>query len=557
MTREVHPGLRLAAEADACFAAGDRVQAEPLYAAAVEALTSVEGSAPKALARALIRHALCLRASGDPSRAAQALERAARSARAAGLSAHEAEASRLRAAVAEQRGDLETVDRWLRRALTAYTEGGSVKGAVATLNAMGRACRASGDLARACARFEQAQKIAAEAGYLEGRADALENLGNLFRVQADLEAAEAAFEAVLAVGEQTGDDALTARALSDLGNVAAARDQRARAMGLYERARAIQVAAGDACAAASNMCNMAGLWARSGRLKDASEAYREALADLTEVGGARVVIDVTLLLAQAVGKLGDLVESEQLLLQAAERAEAIDYVAGERRIAATLAGHELAAGRVDRSRERHVAAVAGVRDDGVPADEVAVLLGATDADLAAEEYGVASARMERAAHLVHTRDLVRYKALLAFAEASLEARRRGGAEAAFTLLTAADLLDSVDRPAEALAARLSAADFAPPEDPRELVKVAAQLGSAAAKWDAQSVLAVANREGPEAFEALISQARGCGMELVALAIERRCAELHCPERLDDLAAQAEACGASWQARLCREARSRA
>jgi len=545
-------GLKLAKRADANFDAGRLDEALPDYGRAVTLLEPGADQVPKAFARACIRLGLCQRAASDLDAGAASLERAAAFALARGLGPHRAEACRLRASLADQRGHVEVAERWLRRALSAYTDLGSVPGSVATLIALGRAERARADLESARDRFAQAEQIAAEAGFVAGRADALANLGNIHRIQADLDAAQACFEAVLAVARQIGHLGMEARALTDLGNVASARGERDEAVRFYQEARGLQKAAGDAPGAAANACNVANLWAQSGRLREAAAAYRGALAALRAKAPARTVIDVSLLYAQTLAKLGQLEESHAVLVQASERAQAIDYAAGERRVAATLAAQDLVAGNVRRSRERHATVVAAFRDDPVPADEVAVLLGAVDADLSAEEYAVAKARLERAELLVETRGLVRYRALLHLAQATLQARRANDpVAAADELLTMADVLDSHNLPVEALATRLDAADFVLPQTPADLVEAARALGSKAAELDALSLQAQVEGASIETFVALRAEAEALGMIQLMAAIARRQAQVHARQDLEALANAATEAGALWEARLCR------
>ena len=553
MTPSHDVGLALLQTADAAFSKGKMAEAETAYRKALTLLMDRAQHIPKALARGLIRWAICLKAGGDVEASADALERAVVLAQAHRAFPHAAEAARLRAALAELAGDSERFEQWSTRALTAYGEAGDAAGSAMMLMSLGRARRLRAQYGDALELFEKALGIADQAELSILSADALAHLGNVYRVQGQLDKAAALFERAMRIGEEEQNRGLVARALTDLGNVAVARGKWDNAVERYEHAAACYASVGQSVAAAATACNLAGIWMLRGELKRALHRVTQSRQVLSADVAPNVVVDTMLLQAQICAKSGSLAECDRVLSAIPARLAHDTYSVGERRLASFQASRKLLDGEVTRAREMHADVVARMRGVSVVADEISALLSAVAADLAAEAYDAADARLKRAQALLASRSKGRFGVLIGAGRASLDAQMASDPEQGAGAFErgARDLEDRGYR-LEALSLRLKAADLVLPSA-AEWLNEGVRCQALGLALTSQSFLCVIHTSSTERFEDLSSRARQAGLRRVEAAIERRRAALHAPHELESLAHAATGRGDLWEARQCRRA----
>ncbi|MCB9507001.1 MAG: protein kinase [Myxococcales bacterium] len=195
-----------------------------------------------------------------------------------------AEATRLLAEIARQRGDIREARRLFAAALAAFDAGGDMHGVAAARGGLGRLELRDGRLAAAREQLSTARDLFAMLGDGRLHAEALRELAQASLLAGQLDDAFSQARQAHAELEAISDRHGAALCLSTLGDVARARASFTEAGSLYAKARADLVATGDWHAATIALMNAGSAAHEDSRAAAARAAFVEAFEALGAMG---------------------------------------------------------------------------------------------------------------------------------------------------------------------------------------------------------------------------------------------------------------------------------
>ena len=170
------------------------------------------------------------------------------------------------------------------RALKIYSSLGDDEGRRHTINLLGLASFALGELDAAERSFNEALEIAKETGSEADQAEPLGNLGNVYLQRDDLNAAEEHYMKALSLHQGIGSQINVARNLANLGAVYRGRGDLDKAEDHLKQALAIQEEIDDRLGQANQLGNLANVYLTRGDLDAAEEHYMKALSIHEQIG---------------------------------------------------------------------------------------------------------------------------------------------------------------------------------------------------------------------------------------------------------------------------------
>jgi predicted ATPase/DNA-binding SARP family transcriptional activator/Tfp pilus assembly protein PilF len=147
--------------------------------------------------------------------------------------------------VAWQQADLEGAKRWHRLALESSRKMGDTREMATSLNGLGIALEASGEIGESIRLYQESLKMYSEVGFLRGQASVLNNLGHVHERKGDVKSARTYYQESLKLKKIIGNTALIGSSLTnladvlfELGETRAAFEANLEAMRITTRARA-------------------------------------------------------------------------------------------------------------------------------------------------------------------------------------------------------------------------------------------------------------------------------------------------------------------------------
>lgn len=429
--------------------------------------------------------------------------------------------------------------------------------------------RGRGERDAASTALEEALGLFGALKDLSGMAGALGQLGNLRREEGNLASAAQLFESSLTLAESASDAVAAASALTNLANIAISRDDPGVARARYAEVIDIATACGHTETLLGALVNLGNLEAGVGQQDAARMRYGEALEVAKELGAGRLEVDIGMLLAQLDARDGRLDAAEAAITAVMHRAEAIRYAPGLARLRVNLAGLLHAKGRLAEAATGYAAGVEAFAKLQRPADLVAAAIALAECALAMGALDVAKGAAEKAAAAILDPD-ARERLDCRLLWARIRHAERPTAETEAALIDVAEAFDKVERPLDALVARLLVLDRAErevavraDEDVRgplsalEAAVLALPPGArleTPTRIERDSILARRRRDS-DALAVLEVEARALPAPLLAIRVARRALEVK-PDAEHVRRLEAEAEGFGYGAELGRIRRLR-
>jgi predicted ATPase len=287
-------------------ASGTAVQAAIRLAQA----TSTSESLAECEAEAHRYWGLLLRSQGDEDGAIERFERSLLLAREAALSRLEADVSTTLASAAARRSDPLKARSLYERALCIYQEIGDLRGESRALNYLGAFADLQGDYAEAYACYERALHTLREIGDRPSESAVLINLGWTCALQGHYAQAEAYYRQALRICRETGMRAREETVLSNLSLLYYQTGDHARAHEYGLQALLLAKELSSRPRQGYALTNLGHALAGLGRLPEAADAYRQAVALRRALGESGLVIESVAGLARVRLALGDQAQAQ-------------------------------------------------------------------------------------------------------------------------------------------------------------------------------------------------------------------------------------------------------
>lgn len=239
-----------------------------------------------------------------------------------------------------------------------YAAAGDRHGIAKAVSAVATVLLTEGDLAGAQARYETALKTARETGNQYGESVALNQLAIILNKKGELEKAKELYEQVRAIDHAIGDKNNEARALNNIADVLNDQGELAKSIKMHKQALAIVEETGNRASAALYQVNIATTLVKVGDLSNAKRMYEQVLQSTKGMGDRHTANGALSGLGDIQKLQGDLAGARKSYLQVMQDRQQMGERASAAWTRADLAEVALDEGNASEAEEEARAAIA-------------------------------------------------------------------------------------------------------------------------------------------------------------------------------------------------------